>query len=335
MKLGLNVGFLTSANTDPVPLAIEAEKLGYDSVWTAEAWGSDAVSLLAWIGAKTERIGLGTAILQIPSRSPALVAMTAATLDRLSNGRLLLGLGVSGPQVIEGWHGVPYGKPLQRTREAVAIVRAVLKRDEPLTHRGETYQVPLEGGTGLGKPLKLMMAPKRSDVPIYLAAIGPKNVALAAEIADGWLPIFYAPRHRTVFEDALAGARGRAFDVAPSVQIAMGDDVERCRNTIKPTLALYIGGMGAKGKNFYNDLACRYGYEKDAAVIQELYLDGKKKEAIAAVPDALVDDVALAGSADRIAGRLQEWKDADVTTLLCMVQDRATLEAMATIRERL
>ena len=335
MKLALNVGFLTSANPDPVPMAVEAERLGYDSVWTAEAWGSDAVSLLAWIGAKTERIGLGTAIMQIPSRSPALIAMTAATLDRLSGGRLLLGLGVSGPQVVEGWHGVAYGRPLARTREAVAIVRQALKREAPLTYSGKAYQVPIEGGTGLGKPLKLMMAPERSEVPIYLAAIGPKNVALAAEIADGWLPIFYAPRHRDVFQDALSGAADKEFDVAPSVQIAIGDDLERCRNAVKPVLALYIGGMGAKGKNFYNNLACRYGYEAEAATIQELYLDGKKKEAIASVPDALVDDVALCGSRGRIADKLEEWKDADVTTLLCMVQDQASLQAMAELRERL
>lgn len=335
MKLALNVGFLTSANPDPVPMAIEAERLGYDSVWTAEAWGSDAVSLLAWIGAKTERIGLGTAILQIPSRTPALIAMTAATLDRLSGGRLLLGLGVSGPQVIEGWHGVAYGKPLTRTREAVAIIRKVLARREPLTHDGETYRIPLEGGTDLGKPLKLMMAPARADVPIYLAAIGPKNVALAAEIADGWLPIFYAPAHREIFADALSVAASKSFDIAPSVQVVVGDDLDRCRSAVKPNLALYIGGMGAKGKNFYNDLACRYGYEKEAATIQQLYLEGRKKDAVAAVPDALVDDVALCGTPERIADVVRQWQDAGVTTLICMVQDRASLETMAEIRERL
>jgi F420-dependent oxidoreductase-like protein len=230
---------------------------------------------------------------------------------------------------------VPYGKPLARTREAVAIVRSALRRDAPLTHDGEVYQVPFPGGTGLGKPLKLMMAPVRADVPIYLAAIGPKNVALAAEIADGWLPVFYAPRHRGVFHDSLAGARGRAFDVAASVQVAIGDDLERCRNAVKPNLALYVGGMGAKGKNFYNDLARRYGYEDAAARIQELYLDGKKREAIAAVPDALVDDVALCGSRERIADQLGAWQDAGVTTLVCMVGDRASLRAMAAIRERL
>lgn len=334
MKLALNVGFLTSANPDPVPMAVEAERLGYDSVWTAEAWGSDAVSLLAWIGAKTERIGLGTAILQLPSRTPALTAMTAATLDRLSGGRLLLGLGVSGPQVVEGWHGVAYGKPLARTREAVTIIRKALARREPLTHAGETYRIPYPGGTGLGKPLKLMMAPTRTEVPIYLAAIGPKNVALAAEIADGWLPIFYAPDHREVFSDALSQAASRPFDIAASVQVVVGDDLEGCRSAVKPNLALYVGGMGAKGKNFYNDLACRYGYEEEAATIQELYLEGRKKEAIAAVPDALVDDVALCGSRERIADKLSSWREAGVTTLICMVQDHASLKTMAEIREQ-
>ncbi len=343
MKLGLNIGFLTSANPDPVPLAVEAERLGYNSVWAAEAWGSDAVSLIAWVGAKTERIGLGTAILQIPSRTPALTAMTAATLDRLSHERLLLGLGVSGPQVVEGWHGVPYGKPLARTREAVAIIRRVLEGSEPLRWDGEVYRVPHPGGTGLGKPLKLMMAPARPSIPIYLAAIGPKNVALAAEIADGWLPVFYSPFHPESFRGALESGSARRtparqaldFDVAPSVQVAIGDDLDRCRNAVKPTLALYIGGMGAKGKNFYNSLACRYGYEAEAETIQDLYLAGRKKEAIAAVPDALVDQVALCGPEARVAERVQAWKEAGVTTLICMLQDVGTLQTMAAIRERL
>ncbi|HXV64933.1 MAG TPA: LLM class F420-dependent oxidoreductase [Vicinamibacteria bacterium] len=314
MKLGLSLGFLTSANLDLVPLAVQAEKLGYDSVWVAEAWGSDAVSLLAWIGASTERIELGTAILQIPARSPALTAMTAATLDRLSNGRLLLGLGVSGPQVVEGWHGVPYGRPLTRTRDAVEIIRRILARKQPLTYAGKTYRIPLDGGTGLGKPLKLMMPPLRPDIPIYLAAIGPKNVALATEIADGWLPIFFAPRNARLFGEMPQ----RTFDVAPTVHVALGDDVQECLDAVKPNLALYVGGMGAKGKNFYNDLARRYGYEKEAEQIQELYLGGKKKEAVAAVPDGLVDEVALCGPKERIVDRLGAWREAGVTTLICI-----------------
>jgi F420-dependent oxidoreductase-like protein len=338
MKLGLNLGFLTSSSSSPLPLALEAETLGFDSVWVAEAWGSDAVSLLAWVGASTKRIALGTAILQIPSRTPALTAMTAATLDRLSGGRLLLGLGVSGPQVVEGWHGVPYGKPLSRTRETVEIVRKVLARDEPLRFRGESYEIPAKGSE-LGKPLKLMMAPLRKDVPIYLAAIGPKNIALAAEIADGWLPILYSPSHAASFRESLAAGfakRGgeRPFDIAPGVTVSMGADLEKCFDAVKPNLALYVGGMGARGKNFYNDLACRYGFEREAALIQELYLDGKKKEAIAAVPNALVDEVALCGPKERIRDRLEAWKEAGVSTLLCTFLDPSSMRVMAEIRGR-
>jgi F420-dependent oxidoreductase-like protein len=342
MKLGVNVGFLTSAQLDPVPLALEAERLGCDSVWVAEAWGSDAVSLLAWIGAKTERIGLGCAVLQIPSRTPALAAMTAATLDRLSGGRLILGLGVSGPQVIEGWHGVPYGKPLARTRDYVEIVRKALAREEPLVHQGESYSVPLSGSE-TGKPLKLMMAPLRASVPIYIAALGPKNVSLAAEIGDGWLPVFYSPFHSGVFEESLvSGASKRTaerrdlpFEVAPTVAVVLGADLQSCLEEVKPNLALYVGGMGARGKNFYNDLARRYGYEAEAALVQDLYLEGKKKEAIAAVPDELADQVALCGPKERIAERLSAWKEAGVTTLLCGVRDVATLRTMAELLGKL
>ena len=335
MKLGLNLGFLTSSNPNPVPFAVEAEKLGYDSVWVAEAWGSDAVSLLAWVGASTKRIGLGTAILQIPSRTPALMAMTAATLDRLSGGRLLLGLGVSGPQVVEGWHGVPYGKPLSRTRETVEVVRRALAREEPLEFRGESYTIPLEG-SDVGKPLKLMIAPLRSSIPIYVAALGPKNVALAAEIANGWLPIFYSPFHAALFQDSLdAGFAKRTverpFDIAPSVAVALGPDLEECFDSVKPNLALYIGGMGAPGRNFYNDLACRYGYEREAALIQELYLQGRKEEAASVVPNALVDQVALCGPRERIADRVQAWRDAGVSTMIVTLHHPAAMRVMAEI----
>jgi F420-dependent oxidoreductase-like protein len=343
MKLGLNLGFLTSSNLDPVPYAVSAEAFGYDSVWVAEAWGSDAVSLLSWVGASTKRIGLGTGILQIPSRTPALTAMTAATLDRLSGGRLLLGLGVSGPQVVEGWHGVPYGKPLARTRETIDIVRKILARKEPLVHEGESYRIPFDSGSGLGKPLKLMMAPLRSAIPIYLAALGPKNVALAAELADGWLPIFYSPSHASIHTESLelgfsrraSGRRELPFDVAPSVHVVLGDDLDACFAAVKPTLALYIGGMGARGKNFYNDLARRYGYEAEAALIQDLYLDGKQKEAIAAVPDALVDEVALCGPKERIAERVARFRDAGVSTLIVSPNDPSSAKAMAEIRAQL
>jgi F420-dependent oxidoreductase-like protein len=264
--------------------------------------------------------------------------MTAATLDRLSGGRLLLGLGVSGPQVVEGWHGVPYGKPLSRTRETVEIVRKIVAREEPLEFRGESYEIPAKGSE-LGKPLKLMMAPLRKNIPIYLAALGPKNVSLAAEIADGWLPIFYSPFHAGVFRESLAAGfakRGATppFDIAPGVTVAMGDDLERCFDAVKPNLALYVGGMGARGKNFYNDLACRYGYEREAALIQQLYLEGRKKEALAAVPNALVDEVALCGPKERIRDRVEAWKEAGVSTLLCTFQDPSAMRVMAEILMR-
>jgi F420-dependent oxidoreductase-like protein len=251
----------------------------------------------------------------------------------------LLGLGASGPQVVEGWHGVPYGKPLARTRECVDILRKIWKREEELTHRGPHYEIPMAGGTGLGKPLKIMMPPLRADIPIYLAAIGPKNIALAAEIADGWLPIFYSPYKKDIFESSLEEGRERRllplkdepFDIAPTVAVAVGEDLSRCLRSLKPNLALYIGGMGARGRNFYFDLACRYGYENEAATIQELFLCGKRKAAIAAVPDALVDEVSLCGPKERIAERLEAWKEADVTTLICGITDPETARTMAGI----
>jgi F420-dependent oxidoreductase-like protein len=335
MKLGLNIGFITSANPDPLPLALEADRLGYHSVWVAEAWGSDAVSVLAWVGARTERIQLGSAILQVPARTPAMTAMTAATLDRLSGGRFLLGLGVSGPQVVEGWHGVAYGKPLARTRECVEIIRNILKREEPLEHHGSHYDIPIPGGTGLGKPLTIMMQPIRPDVPIYLAAIGPRNISLAAEIADGWLPIFYSPHHADVFATSIEEGNKRRspdlppLDIAPTAGVAIGDDLNACLRSLKPNLALYIGGMGAKGRNFYYDLACRYGYEKEAAVIQEHFLGGRRKSAVAAVPDQLVDDVSLCGPAPRIRERLEAWKEAGVTHLNVTVRDAEAMRTMA------
>jgi len=251
--------------------------------------------------------------------------MTAATIDLLTKGRFMLGIGASGPQVVEGWHGVVYGKLLTRTREYVEIVRTILKREQPLEHHGEYYDIPVKGGTGLGKPLKLIVHPLRSSIPIYVAAIGPKNVALAAEIADGWLPVFFSPKRVKVFQQSLDEGLGKRvdgkkladLDIAPTVSIVTGDDVAACRMQVKPNLALYIGGMGARGKNFYNDLARRYGYEKAAVTIQDLYLAGKKNEAIAAVPDALVDEVALCGPRERIKDQLAVWKDAGVTTLIC------------------
>ena len=317
--------------TELIALAQEAERLGYDSAWTAEAWGTDAVTVLAWLGATTTTIRLGTGIMQMPARTPAMTAMTAATLDLMSGGRVLLGLGTSGPQVVEGWHGEPFGKPLGRTREYVEIVRAAIRR-ELVQHQGEHYEIPYRGddATGLGLPLKLMLRPMRTEIPVYLAAIGPRNVALAAEIADGWLPVWVSPEKLAgVFGEPLAAAKP-GFDVAAfAVPVAISDDLQAARDFVKPHLALYVGGMGAKGQNYYTTLVARYGYEREANEIQELYLGGKKMEAIAAVPDALVDEVALVGGRDRIADRLEAWKESPVTTLLIQAHDRATLRAMA------
>jgi len=284
--------------------------------------------VLSWLAATTSTIKVGSAIMQIPGRTPANTAMTAATLDLLSGGRFLLGLGTSGPQVVEGWHGQPWGKPLTRTREYVHIVRAALRR-EALEFHGDQYDVPYAAtdATGLGKPLKLMLRPLRAEIPIYLAALGPRNVRLAFEIGDGWLPTFFSPeRAREAFGYELRAG----FEIAPTVHVALSDDVDAARDALRPMLALYIGGMGARGANFYNALVRRYGYESDAARIQELYLDGKQREAVAAVPDALVDEVALVGPRERIRDRLDAWRESGVTTLLVGTPD---VEALRTLAE--
>jgi F420-dependent oxidoreductase-like protein len=332
VKLGLNLGY-ASPGTNPaelVPIVHAAEALGYDSVWAAEAWGTDAVSVLAWLGASTTRIRIGSAIMQMPGRTPANTAMTAATLDLMSGGRFILGLGTSGPQVVEGWHGQAWGKPLVRTREYVEIVRSALRR-EIVEHHGEHYRVPYDGpgATGLGKPLKLMLRPLRAEVPIYLAAIGPKNVALTAEIADGWLPIFVDPeRFDAAFGEGIAGAR-EGFEIAATVNVLVGDDVEALRDSLKPHIALYVGGMGAKGKNFYNSLVRRYGWEAEAERIQELYLGGGRRDAIAAVPDELVDALSLVGPKERIRDRLEAWRETPVTTLVVGSPQPEALEVLA------
>jgi len=342
MRLGINFGYQDWGKglSAAVELAQEAERLGYHSVWTAEAYGTDAVTPLTWLMAHTTTLNFGSAILQMPARTPAMTAMTAATLDMMSGGRFLLGLGLSGPQVVEGWHGQPYGKPLGKTREYVDIVRTILKREGPLEHHGAHYDIPYTGpgATGLGKPLKIIVHPRRADLPIYLAAIGPKNVELTAEIADGWLPIFFSPtRFRDTYGGAIDAGFAKAgggksladFDVAPTVSVIVGDDIDTLRGFVKPMAALYIGGMGARGRNFYNDLACRYGFEDAAKTIQDLYLEGNKREAIAAVPDELIDEISLIGPKERIADRLEAWKESGITTMIVGAQQPEALQLMA------
>ncbi|MEY4167619.1 MAG: hypothetical protein RIR52_1443 [Acidobacteriota bacterium] len=337
LRLGLNCGYWGSVPVDYVSLAQEADWLGYHSLWTAEAYGSDAVSPLVWLAAKTERINVGTAIMQMTARAPVVTAMTAATIDLLTGGRMLLGIGASGPQVVEGWHGVPYGKPVTRAREYVDIMRQVWKREAPVQFHGEHYDIPISGGSGLGKPLKLIIHPQRPSIPIYLAAIGPKNVALAAEVADGWLPILFSPERMSIYREWLDEGFAKAdpavhrpdFDIAPTVQVVIGDDLEMCRNMVKPFIALYVGGMGARDKNFYFNLACRYGYEEAANQIQDLYLTGRKGEAAMAVPDQFVDEVALCGPRERVAERLSAWKSSGIGTMICGTWDVNALRTMA------
>ena len=338
MRLGLNLGYWGADASRVVDVAQHAESLGFHSVWTAEIYGTDVITPLTWIAAHTSRIAIATGIMQITARVPAMAAMTAATLDLLSGGRFMLGLGVSGPQVVEGWHGVPFGQPLVRTREYVSIVRQIWAREKPLEHQGEHYQIPYRGpgASGLGKPLKSIL--HGHSIPIYIASIGPKSVEQAAEIADGWLPIFISPKRLSVYRPALeagfekagGGKSLKTFDVAPSVTVILGDDAKACLNFIKPVLALYIGGMGARGKNFYNELACRYGFEAAAKKVQDLYLDGKKAEATAAVPNELADEVSLVGPPARIRDRLGAWRESGATTLICGTRQA---EAMRTLVE--
>ena len=319
MKLGMVLGYAGKRVQIDMEPVLEAERLGFDSVWTAEAYGSDAVSTAAWVLAQTTKIKVGTAIMQMPARTPACAAGTAITLSQLSGDRFLLGLGPSGPQVVEGWHGVAYGKPLARTREYVDIIRKIIAREAPVEHEGEHYQLPFrgEGATGLGKALKSIVYPDPA-MPIYTASISPAGMRCAGEVADGVIPVWMNPERYDLFEKSLedgfqkaGGGKSLAnFDIAPFTTVILGDDVEACRMPVKGMLSLYIGGMGARDKNFYNDYAKRLGYEEAAEKIQDLYLDGKKAEAMAAVPDELVDDVSLVGPRDRIADRLQAWKEA-------------------------
>jgi len=328
MKLGLMLGYWTAAPPpDLVEMAQFAEAIGFDSVWTAEAYGSDVVSPLCWIGANTSRIKLGTGLMQISARTPASAAMTAASIDHLSNGRLILGLGVSGPQVVEGWYGQPFPKPLARTREYVRVIREILAREAPVTNDGPHYPMPYPGGAKLGKPLKITVHPLRSDVPIYLGAEGPRNVALAAEIADGWLPIFYSPYRNDIYSEALAHTKAN-FEVACPVTVIVSDDVVEALRFVKLSLSFYIGGMGAASKNFHLDVVSRMGFESEAAKVQELFLSGRRDEAVDAVPDALADEISLVGPAGRIKERLAAWESSPVTTLLIGSRDRDTLRLL-------
>lgn len=324
MRLGLHVGYWGLGLTAEQQLEIvkEAESAGFDSVWAAEAYGSDTATVLAWLASHTERIKIGSSIFQMPARTPAMTAMTAATLDQLSNGRMLLGIGSSGPQVAEGWHGQPFGQQLQRTREYVEILRKALAR-ERLEYKGELYELPLPDGPG--KALKLMIAPVQERMPIYIAAIGPKNTTLTGEIADGWLPTFFSPEHvaefRTLLEEGAARAGNgkqidESFDIAPNVNLCIDDDIDKARDQVRPLLALYVGGMGSRKKNFYNALVQRYGFEDAAKEVQDLYLDGKKDEAAAALPAELIDRTSLVGPKERIKERIEVYREAGVGTLV-------------------
>jgi F420-dependent oxidoreductase-like protein len=340
MRLGLVTGYSDARMGMPMDTILEAEKAGFDSVWTAEAYGSDAIVPLTWIAALTKKIRLGTGIMQMPGRTPAMTAMTAMTLDAMSGGRFMLGIGPSGPQVVEGWHGVPYGKPLQRTREYIDIVRMILAREVPVEYHGKEFDIPYTGlgASGLGKPLKSILH-GRKDMQIYTASISPKGVALAAEVADGVIPIWMNPDRWDLYEgpvkEGFAKSGGRKsmdnFEVAPFVTCVMGSDLEKCRMPVKGAMALYIGGMGARNKNFYNDYAKRLGYEAEAVKIQDLFLSGKKAEAMALVPDKLVDEVALVGNRERIADRLKAWKASPVKTMLIGTSDINTIRALAEI----
>jgi F420-dependent oxidoreductase-like protein len=317
LRLGLMLGYWGARPPkDPIETVLAAEEVGFDSVWTAEAYGSDVFSPLCWIGARTTRIKLATGICQISARTPACTAMTAATIDHLSGGRLILGLGVSGPQVVEGWYGQPFDGPLARTREYVEVLRRIWAREGPVTHDGDHHPLPTPHGTGLGKPLKITTHPLREEIPIYIGAEGPRNVAQTTRIADGWLPVFYSPEHSAgMYADALAAARDD-FDIACPVTVNVTDDVSEGLTLTKWSLAFYIGGMGAKSANFHKDVVSRMGFAAQAEKIQELFAAGRREEAAAAVPDELADGIALVGPPERIRERLQAWRDSPVTTLL-------------------
>jgi F420-dependent oxidoreductase-like protein len=338
VRLGLSVGYwgFGGGAADQLAMAREAERLGYDSVWAAEAYGSDSATVLAWLAAQTSSIGIGSAVFQIPARSAAMTAMTAATLDRLSGGRFRLGLGLSGPQVAEGWHGQRYDHPLARTRDYLAVVRMALAHQR-VRYEGETLRLPLPDGPG--KALRLTIHPVQERLPIYLAAMGPRNTALAGELADGWLPYLFVPEHAATFRAHLAEGAARAgrsldgFDVAPSVCVHVSEDLEAARDAMRPFVALYVGGMGSREQNFYNRLVRRYGFEEAAETVQELYLGGRQGEAMAALPDQLVDLLTLCGPAGRVRERLAAFREAGVGTLIVLPIAEDRLQQLRAVAE--
>ncbi len=331
LKLGVQMGYWQAQPpADIIGPAKEAENLGFDSIWSAEAWGSDAFSPLAYIAGHTSKIQLGTSVVQLSARTPAATAMAALTIDHLSNGRMILGLGVSGPQVVEGWYGQPFSKPLARTREYISIIRKILAREEPVVNDGPHYPMPYkgEGSWGLGKPLRSITHPLRADMPIYMGAEGPKNVALSAEIADGWLPLYYSPFRPEVYAESLKDA-GPDFEIAQMVICNVNDDLEQALMPVKSMLGFYIGGMGAKKRNFHMELMSRMGFEAEAHKIQDLFMEGKRGEAVMAVPDQFADEISLCGPVDRIKERLQAWRETPVTTLLVPSVDLGVMRTMA------
>jgi F420-dependent oxidoreductase-like protein len=331
LKLGIQMGYWgAQPMPDIIGIATEAEQLGYDSIWAAESWGSDAFTPLAWVGAHTSRIRLGTGVVQISARTPSATAMAALTLDHLSAGRFILGLGVSGPQVVEGWYGQPFAKPLARTREYIEIIRKILKREEPVANDGEHYPMPYTGvnSWGLGKSLKSITHPLRADLPIFLGAEGPKNVTMTAEIADGWLPLYYSPYRQDVYADQIKEAK-EGFEISQIVIVNICDDVQKGLIPVKTNLALYIGGMGAAKRNFHTELMGRMGFEAEAKQIQKLFLEGRRGEAVAAVPDEFADEISLVGPVERVKDRLQAWRETPVTSLLVGVPDKSKLRLFA------
>jgi F420-dependent oxidoreductase-like protein len=319
LKLGLQLGYWGALcpGENHTLLAQEAEKLGFDSVWTAESWGNDVFTPLAWIGAQTSTVRLGTSVAQLSARTPAACAMATLALDALSGGRMILGLGVSGPQVVEGWYGQPYSKPVTRTREYVEIIRKILAREEPVTSDGEFYPLPYTGpgSWGMGKPLKSITHPLRKDVPIFIGAEGPRNVTQTAEIADGWIPLYYSPYRQDVYADQLVAAK-TGFEICPNVMVNINDDMEQALYPVKAMLGFYIGGMGSAKRNFHKELMARHGFPDQADRIQQLFLEGKRDEAVAAVPDQFADEISLCGPRDRIREKLKDWENSPVTSLL-------------------